>query len=168
MDYRKHIAEKLTATNIPAEEIEAAIAVPPDNKMGDYALPCFKFAKTMRKSPVAIAEKLKNLFDTDEVISKVEAVNGYLNFTVNRTALVKETLEKISEEGKAFGSSDMGNGKTICIDYSSVNIAKPFHIGHLSTTVIGGALYRIFKYLGYNTVGINHLGDYGTQFGKLI
>lgn len=168
MDYRKHIAEKLTATNIPAEEIEAAIAVPPDNKMGDYALPCFKFAKTMRKSPVAIAEELKNLFDTDEVISKVEAVNGYLNFTVNRTALVKETLEKIAEEGKAFGSSDMGNGKTICIDYSSVNIAKPFHIGHLSTTVIGGALYRIFKYLGYNTVGINHLGDYGTQFGKLI
>ena len=168
MDYRKHIAEKLTATNIPAEEIEAAIAVPPDIKMGDYALPCFKFAKTMRKSPVAIAEELKNLFDTDEVISKVEAVNGYLNFTVNRTALVKETLEKISKEGKAFGSSDMGNGKTICIDYSSVNIAKPFHIGHLSTTVIGGALYRIFKYLGYNTVGINHLGDYGTQFGKLI
>ena len=168
MDYRKHIAEKLTATNIPAEEIEAAIAVPPDNKMGDYALPCFKFAKTMRKSPVAIAEELKNLFDTDEVISKVEAVNGYLNFTVNRTALVKETLEKISEEGQSFGSSDMGNGKTICIDYSSVNIAKPFHIGHLSTTVIGGALYRIFKYLGYNTVGINHLGDYGTQFGKLI
>ena len=168
MDYRKHIAEKLTATNIPAEEIEAAIAVPPDNKMGDYALPCFKFAKTMRKSPVAIAEELKNLFDTDEVISKVEAVNGYLNFTVNRTALVKETLEKISKEGQSFGSSDMGNGKTICIDYSSVNIAKPFHIGHLSTTVIGGALYRIFKYLGYNTVGINHLGDYGTQFGKLI
>ena len=168
MDYRKHIAEKLTVTNIPAEEIEAAIAVPPDNKMGDYALPCFKFAKTMRKSPVAIAEELKNLFDTDEVISKVEAVNGYLNFTVNRTALVKETLEKIAEEGQSFGSSDMGNGKTICIDYSSVNIAKPFHIGHLSTTVIGGALYRIFKYLGYNTVGINHLGDYGTQFGKLI
>ena len=168
MDYRKHIAEKLTATNIPAEEIEAAIAVPPDNKMGDYALPCFKFAKTMRKSPVAIAEELKNTFATDDAISEVEAVNGYLNFRVNRTALVKETLEKIAEQGETFGSSDMGNGKTICIDYSSVNIAKPFHIGHLSTTVIGGALYRIFKFLGYNTVGINHLGDYGTQFGKLI
>ena len=100
MDYRKHIAEKLTATNIPAEEIEAAIAVPPDNKMGDYALPCFKFAKTMRKSPVAIAEELKNLFDTDEVISKVEADNGYLNFTVHRTALDKEPQEKIAEESK--------------------------------------------------------------------
>lgn len=168
MDYKKHIAEKLASCGIDKEEIEAAIAVPPDNKMGDYALPCFKFAKVMRKSPVAIAEELKNTFATDDAISEVEAVNGYLNFRVNRTALVKETLEKIAEQGTAFGSSDMGNGKTICIDYSSVNIAKPFHIGHLSTTVIGGALYRIFKFLGYNTVGINHLGDYGTQFGKLI
>lgn len=168
MDYKKHIAEKLASCGIDKEEIEAAIAVPPDNKMGDYALPCFKFAKVMRKSPVAIAEELKNTFATDDAISEVEAVNGYLNFRVNRAALVKETLEKIAEQGEAFGSSDMGNGKTICIDYSSVNIAKPFHIGHLSTTVIGGALYRIFKFLGYNTVGINHLGDYGTQFGKLI
>ena len=168
MDYKKHIAEKLSSCGIDKEEIEAAIAVPPDNKMGDYALPCFKFAKVMRKSPVAIAEELKNMFATDDAISEVEAVNGYLNFRVNRTALVKETLGKIAEQGAAFGSSDMGNGKTICIDYSSVNIAKPFHIGHLSTTVIGGALYRIFKFLGYNTVGINHLGDYGTQFGKLI
>ena len=168
MDYKKHIAEKLSSCGIDKEEIEAAIAVPPDNKMGDYALPCFKFAKVMRKSPVAIAEELKNMFTADDAISEVEAVNGYLNFRVNRTALVKETLEKIAEQGAAFGSSDMGNGKTICIDYSSVNIAKPFHIGHLSTTVIGGALYRIFKFLGYNTVGINHLGDYGTQFGKLI
>ena len=168
MDYKKHIAEKLASCGIDKEEIDAAIAVPPDNKMGDYALPCFKFAKVMRKSPVAIAEELKNTFATDDAISEVEAVNGYLNFRVNRTALVKETLEKIAEQGEAFGSSDMGNGKTICIDYSSVNIAKPFHIGHLSTTVIGGALYRIFKFLGYNAVGINHLGDYGTQFGKLI
>lgn len=168
MDYKKHIAKKLASCGIDKEEIEAAIAVPPDNKMGDYALPCFKFAKVMRKSPVAIAEELKNTFATDDAISEVEAVNGYLNFRVNRTALVKETLEKITEQGETFGSSDMGNGKTICIDYSSVNIAKPFHIGHLSTTVIGGALYRIFKFLGYNAVGINHLGDYGTQFGKLI
>ena len=168
MDYKKHIAEKLASCGIDKEEIEAAIAVPPDNKMGDYALPCFKFAKVMRKSPVAIAEELKNMFATDDAISEVEAVNGYLNFRVNRAALVKETLEKIAEQGEAFGSSDMGSGKTICIDYSSVNIAKPFHIGHLSTTVIGGALYRIFKFLGYNAVGIKHLGDYGTQFGKLI
>ena len=168
MDYRKYIAEKLGDLNLPTEEIASNIVVPPDKDMGDYALPCFKFAKVMRKSPVMIAEELKNKFVTDEVISEVSAVNGYLNFKVNRLGLVKETIAKITSEGEKFGSSDEGEGKTICIDYSSVNIAKPFHIGHLSTTVIGGALYRIFKFCGYNTVGINHLGDYGTQFGKLI
>ena len=166
--HKKYISEKINIDGVTSEEIAGYISAPPSQEMGDYALPCFKFAKVMRKSPVAIAEELKNMFATDDAISEVEAVNGYLNFRVNRTALVKETLEKIAEQGAAFGSSDIGNGKTICIDYSSVNIAKPFHIGHLSTTVIGGALYRIFKFLGYNTVGINHLGDYGTQFGKLI
>lgn len=168
MDYRKYIAEKLGDLNLPIEEIASNIVVPPDKEMGDYALPCFKFAKVMRKSPVMIAEELKNKFVTDNVVSEVSAVNGYLNFKVNRLGLVKETIERITSEGEKFGSSDEGEGKTICIDYSSVNIAKPFHIGHLSTTVIGGALYRIFKFCGYNAVGINHLGDYGTQFGKLI
>ncbi len=168
MDYRKYIAEKLGDLNLPIEEIASNIVVPPDKEMGDYALPCFKFAKVMRKSPVMIAEELKNKFVTDNVVSEVSAVNGYLNFKVNRLGLVKETIDRITSEGEKFGSSDEGDGKTICIDYSSVNIAKPFHIGHLSTTVIGGALYRIFKFCGYNAVGINHLGDYGTQFGKLI
>ena len=168
MDYRKYIAEKLGDLNLPIEEIASNIVVPPDKDMGDYALPCFKFAKVMRKSPVMIAEELKNKFVTDNVVSEVSAVNGYLNFKVNRLGLVKETIDRITSEGEKFGSSDEGEGKTICIDYSSVNIAKPFHIGHLSTTVIGGALYRIFKFCGYNAVGINHLGDYGTQFGKLI
>ena len=168
MDYRKYIAEKLGDLNLPTEEIASNIVVPPDKEMGDYALPCFKFAKVMRKSPVMIAEELKNKFVTDDVVSEVSAVNGYLNFKVNRLGLVKETIDRITSEGEKFGSSDEGEGKTICIDYSSVNIAKPFHIGHLSTTVIGGALYRIFKFCGYNAVGINHLGDYGTQFGKLI
>lgn len=168
MDYRKYIAEKLGDLNLPIEEIASNIVVPPDKEMGDYALPCFKFAKIMRKSPVMIAEELKNKFVTDDVVSEVSAVNGYLNFKVNRLGLVKETIDRITSEGEKFGSSNEGEGKTICIDYSSVNIAKPFHIGHLSTTVIGGALYRIFKFCGYNAVGINHLGDYGTQFGKLI
>ena len=168
MDYRKYIAEKLGDLNLPIEEIASNIVVPPDKEMGDYALPCFKFAKVMRKSPVMIAEELKNNFVTDNVVSEVSAVNGYLNFKVNRLGLVKETIDRITSEVEKFGSSDEGDGKTICIDYSSVNIAKPFHIGHLSTTVIGGALYRIFKFCGYNAVGINHLGDYGTQFGKLI
>ncbi|MBE5742460.1 MAG: arginine--tRNA ligase [Clostridiales bacterium] len=168
MDYKSYIAEKLSAFGVPTEEIVSAIAVPPEKNMGDYALPCFKFAKTMRKSPVMIANELCEQFVCDEVISKVEAVNGYLNFRVNREGLVKESLSKILAEGENYGRGNIGEGKTVCIDYSSINVAKPFHIGHLSTTVIGGALYRIFEFLGYNTVGINHLGDYGTQFGKLI
>ena len=111
---------------------------------------------------------MKNSFTVDEVISEVSAVNGYLNFKVNKAGLANEVLTQIESEGNGYGSSKVGNGKTVCIDYSSVNIAKPFHIGHLSTTVLGGSLYKIYKFLGYNAVGINHLGDYGTQFGKLI
>ena len=168
MDYRKYIAERLSVGELPTDEIAANVVVPPDKTMGDYALPCFKFAKIMRKSPAIIAEELKNSYMTDDVITSVSAVNGYLNFKVNRIGLTKSTLDAINSLGAKYGSSDEGAGKTICIDYSSVNIAKPFHIGHLSTTVIGGALYRLYKFLGYNTVGINHLGDYGTQFGKLI
>jgi arginyl-tRNA synthetase len=117
---------------------------------------------------VAIAENLKNQFVVDDVISSVSAVNGYLNFTINRTGFGKSLLEKILSEGDNYGSDTIGNGKTICIDYSSINIAKPFHIGHLSTTVIGSSLCKILRFLGYKVVGINHLGDYGTQFGKLI
>ena len=168
MDYKKYIAEKLSGLGVETEEIEGAIAVPPDKNMGDYALPCFKFAKALRKAPVMIANELCEKFVCDDVISSVEAVNGYLNFKINREGLVKDSLARILKEGEAYGSANVGEDKTVCIDYSSINIAKPFHIGHLSTTVIGGALYRIFKFLGYNTVGINHLGDYGTQFGKLI
>ncbi len=168
MDYKAYISEHISAEGISREEIAEAIAVPPDPSMGDYALPCFKFAKALRKSPVVIAEQLKNEYQTDDVISEATAVNGYLNFKVNKQGLAQEVLTKIIAEGERYASSDLGAGKTVCIDYSSVNIAKPFHIGHLSTTVLGGALYRIFNFLGYHTVGINHLGDYGTQFGKLI
>lgn len=168
MDYRTYIAKKLPDCGVPAEEIAAAVTVPPDRSMGDYALPCFKFAKTMRKSPVKIAEDLAAGFPADHVIESATAVNGYLNFKVNRKGLTEDTLKEIAEKGSAYGSAKTGNGKTICIDYSSINVAKPFHIGHLSTTVIGAALYRIFGFLGYKVVGINHLGDYGTQFGKLI
>lgn len=168
MDYKSYIAERLAAEGVSAREIAESIAVPPDPAMGDFALPCFKFAKVMRKSPVAIAEELKNAYPTDEVIGEVSAVNGYLNFKVNRRGLAEDVLLRIFKEGARYGASDLGAGKTVCIDYSSVNIAKPFHIGHLSTTVLGGALYRIFNFLGYHAVGINHLGDYGTQFGKLI
>ena len=168
MDYKRYIAERIPVEGVSANEICDLLAVPPDPSMGDYAFPCFRFAKILRKSPVAIAEELKAKIPADEVISEVSAVNGYLNFKVSKVGLAEGTLSRILKEGANYGSSDLGAGKTICLDYSSVNIAKPFHIGHLSTTVLGGALYRIFKYLGYNAVGINHLGDYGTQFGKLI
>lgn len=168
MDYKKYIAERIKIDGVTPEEIASYLSVPPTNDMGDFALPCFKFAKILRKPPVQIAEDLKNAYSTDHVICGVSAVNGYLNFSIDRTAFVKTTLDKIAEEGEKYGSDTIGAGKTICIDYSSINIAKPFHIGHLSTTVLGGALYRILSFLGYKTVGINHLGDYGTQFGKLI
>ena len=174
MDYKKYIVEKLNVEGVTKEELYDLIALPPNSEMGDYALPCFKFAKLMRKSPVAIAEELKNsimsdiTITSDKVLSEVSAINGYLNFKINKDDFVRATLDKILQEKDGFGASKEGAGKTICLDYSSINIAKPFHIGHLSTTVLGGALYRIFKYLGYNAVGINHLGDYGTQFGKLI
>jgi arginyl-tRNA synthetase len=168
MNYKNYIANMIKIDGISPAEIEESIALPPNTEMGDYALPCFKFAKVLRKSPVAIANELAAAIPTDDVISQITAVNGYLNFKINKNGLAFSTLERISKEGEKYGSSTLGNGKTICIDYSSVNIAKPFHIGHLSTTVLGSALYKIYNFLGYKTVGINHLGDYGTQFGKLI
>ncbi len=168
MDYKNYIAEKIKIDGVSREEIYSSVALPPNSEMGDYALPCFKFAKVLRKSPAVIAEELKSGFATDGVISEVSAVNGYLNFKVNKAELAKQVLGEIFEKGDKYGSSECGKGKTVCIDYSSVNIAKPFHIGHLSTTVLGGALYKLFGFLGYSVVGINHLGDYGTQFGKLI
>ena len=168
MDYKKYIAERLHIDGMTEAETEELLTVPANSEMGDYALPCFKLAKTMRKAPALIAEALRDSYPVDGVIGEVSAVNGYLNFKVDRKGLAKSVLEEIETQGDLYGSSDEGADKTICIDYSSVNIAKPFHIGHLSTTVIGGALYRAYRFFGYHTVGINHLGDYGTQFGKLI
>ena len=168
MDYKQHIAGMIQVPGADKDFIAAAIEIPPTKEVGDFALPCFKFAKTLRKSPVMIASELAAAFKGDDVISSCEAVNGYLNFRLNRAAFVNSVVDKITEEGENYGKSTLGGGKVICIDYSSINIAKPFHIGHLSTTVIGAALYRIFNFLGYKAVGINHLGDYGTQFGKLI
>ena len=168
MDYRKYIAEKLKIENVTEEEISSFIEIPPDANMGDYALPCFKLSKILRSSPIAIAENLANSFSPDDVIESCSALKGYLNFKINRKGFVAKTLESVLTEKEKYGSDDIGNGKTICIDYSSINIAKPFHIGHLSTTVIGSALCKIYRFLGYKVVGINHLGDYGTQFGKLI
>ncbi len=168
MDYKSYIAEKLNIEGVEAKELCAFIEIPPNNDMGDYALPCFKLSKIMRRSPVQIAESLAKDFIPDEYISECNALNGYLNFKINRSGFAKCLLDRILQEGNSYGSDVIGRGKTICIDYSSINIAKPFHIGHLSTTVIGSALCKIYRFLGYKVVGINHLGDYGTQFGKLI
>jgi len=168
MDYKKYIAEKLNVEGVTTQELCSYIEIPPNNDMGDFALPCFKLSKIMRRPPVVIAQDLANAFVTDSVISGCSAVNGYLNFKINRQGFAKDLLDKILSEGDSFGSDKIGEGKTVCIDYSSINIAKPFHIGHLSTTVIGSALCKIYRFLGYKVVGINHLGDYGTQFGKLI
>ena len=168
MDHKSYIAARIRLEGVETQEIAALIAVPPDTSLGDYALPCFRFAKLLRRSPVMIAEEIAAAYPADDVIVSAAAVNGYCNFRVNKRGLAEETLSRIEKEGDLYGSSAIGAGKTVCIDYSSVNIAKPFHIGHLSTTVLGGSLYKIFKFLGYDVVGINHLGDYGTQFGKLI
>ena len=168
MDYKQYVAEKIKIDGVSAEEIRQMLTVPPTREMGDFALPCFTFAKTMRKSPALIAEALASSIVPDDVIESVSALSGYLNFKISLRGMVAEVLQRVRSEGAAYGSSREGAGRVICIDYSSINIAKPFHIGHLMTTVIGGALYRIFNFLGYKAVGINHLGDWGTQFGKLI
>ncbi len=168
MDYKQYVSQKLKIEGFSESEIYSLTVVPPDTTLGDYALPCFKFAKVFRKAPNIIAEELAKSFPVDDTITKVTAVNGYLNFTVNRSGYAEKTISEILSQDENYGSSNEGNGKTVVIDYSSINIAKPFHIGHLSTTVIGSALYKIYKKLGYTVVGVNHLGDYGTQFGKLI
>ena len=138
-----------------------------EEKKGDYTFPCFILSKTYKKAPNIIAAELKEKIGKKDFIEKIESVNGYLNFFINREYLTKIVFEEYEKTKNNFGKSE-SNGKTVCIDYSAPNIAKPFHVGHLRSTVIGHALYNIYKFLGYNTISINHLGDYGTQFGKLI
>ena len=148
-------------------DFEALLEVPPDSKMGDFAFPCFRLSKALRMGPPVIAQKLCAAVDKPE-LCRSEAVNGYLNFFLNRANFARETLSNILAAPDRWGSSDDGVGKTACVEYSSINIAKRFHLGHLSTTVIGNSLKRIYDFQGWNTVSINHLGDWGTQFGKMI
>lgn len=164
--FENELAKALSVEGLSEEEVFNALEVPKEAKLGDICLPCFKFARTLRTAPPVIAQKLLPYVDSLDFVDKVEVVGGYLNIFFDRKTIA-DSMVKISKED-CVARSNEGEGKTICIDYSSVNIAKPFHIGHLSTTVIGGALYRIFDHLGYKVVGINHLGDWGTQFGKLI
>ncbi len=167
-DFKQIIAKQISKTiDINEEELESYIETPKDSKNGDYAFPCFRLAKELRKAPPAIANEIKEKIEAVEEIEKIEVAGGYLNFFINKSILTEEVLEEISK-AEQYGKSEIGKEKNIVIDYSAPNIAKPFHIGHLRSTVIGGALYNIYKYLGYNVTGVNHLGDYGTQFGKLI
>jgi len=159
---KEHIEE------LTLEEITALIEVPPNKDMGDFAFPCFKLAKVFRKAPNMIAAELSEKIEAKGVISNVTPLGGYINFFVNKSQLAETVIKNVLTKKEKYGHSDLGKDKTIVIDFSSPNIAKPFHIGHIRTTVIGNALYKIYDSQGYNTVRINHLGDYGTQFGKLI
>lgn len=168
MNHKNKIAELMKVhVGLENEVIENLIEIPPKSEMGDYAFPCFQLSKVMKKAPNIIAEELKNLILAED-FERIENSGPYLNFFINRGIFAKNVINKILNEGGEFGASKVGEGKTVCIEYSSPNIAKPFNVGHLSSTVIGNSLYKIFKKEGYNVVGINHLGDWGTQFGKQI
>ena len=169
IDFKKKIAEELAkVVEIDKKELESYIEVPKDTKNGDYSFPSFKLAKELKKAPPVIANEIKEKISLEGTgIEKVEVVGGFLNFFVDKEILAKEVLNEVASK-EEYGRAKIGEGRNIVIDYSAPNIAKPFHIGHLRSTVIGGALSNIYKFLGYNVTGINHIGDYGTQFGKLI
>lgn len=170
MDFKKEIAKALTDVieGKNEKEIYNYIEIPSDISNGDFAFPCFKFAKILKKAPGIIAKEIFEKMEKPAGIEKIEVVNAYINFYADKTIFIKEILTKIFNEKENYGKSNYGKGKNVVIDYSSPNVAKPFHIGHLRSTVIGNALYNILNAIGYKSVGINHLGDWGTQFGKLI
>ena len=169
-DFKKLISESIKSEieDLTLEEITALIEVPPNKEMGDYAFPCFKLAKIFRKAPNAIAEDLAGKIQPTDDINKIINLGGYVNFFVNKESLAKKVINQVLSEKENYGKSDFGKGKTVVVEFSSPNIAKPFHIGHVRTTVIGNALSKIYQSQGYHVEKLNHLGDYGTQFGKLI
>ena len=162
----KLIAEHVEGLEL--SEIQDMVEVPQDAKMGDYAFPCFKLAKVLRKAPPLIAKGIAEGISGAPIFEKVEQVNAYVNMFISKEEFVKDTLEEVLAKGDDFGKSDIGGGKKVIVEYSSPNIAKPFHIGHIRSTVIGNSIYKLYDALGYDVVRINHLGDYGTQFGKMI
>ena len=168
MDFKEIIANKISdVINIDANELKSYIEVPKDNANGDYSFPCFRLAKELRKSPVDIANLIKDGLNIDEIFEKVDVVSGFLNFYINKAIIVKSFFDKFNAN-ENYGSTNIGKGKTVIVEYSSPNIAKPFHIGHLKNTVLGHALDNLYRFQGYNVISWNHLGDYGTQFAKLI
>jgi len=170
IDFKKEIAKMIKEqVDMSIEELMSYIEVPKDQTMGDFAFPCFRLAKELKKAPPIIANDIKENINIDiNVIEKLEVAGGYLNFYTNKTTLVKGVLEKIDSKGDKYGFSNIGEGKTVLIEYSSPNIAKPMHMGHLRNTILGGALYKIFKSVGYNVVGANFIGDWGINFAKMM
>ncbi len=169
-DIKNTVAESLEglAGELNKEQIYEMLEYPSNDAMGDVALPCFKLSKILHKSPAAIASDIAAKFENNGSIDKVEAVSGYLNFFLDKNSFTGDVIKIVLNENEKYGSSDIGRGENIVIDFSAPNIAKPFHVGHLRSTVIGNSLYKIFNFMGYKSIGINHLGDWGTQFGKLI
>lgn len=170
IDFKKEIAE-IIAKNLEGlteDEIKSMIEIPQDQSMGDYAFPCFRLAKTMRKAPNLIAAELAEKLQGEKLFSEVSPVNAYVNMFVSREEMMKSTVSEVLEEKENFGKSDIGGNRKVIVEFSSPNIAKPFHIGHIRSTVIGNSLSKIYDALGYDVFKINHLGDYGTQFGKMI
>lgn len=169
MDFKYEAASLIAkAADMDINDIVNFMEIPAKPEMGDYAFPCFRLAKTMRKAPNMIAADICSKIEKNKIFSKIEPVAAYINFFTDKSVYAAEVMESIAKMGENYGTSEEGKGKTIVIDYSSPNIAKPFHVGHLRSTVIGSALYKIFEKMGYECVGVNHLGDWGTQFGKLI
>lgn len=170
INYKKVIGEAIanSVDNLSLEDILGMIEIPTDEKMGDFAFPCFKLAKELRKAPPMIAKDIAEKLTGHAAFAKVEAVNAYVNIFLSREEFVLDVVREVTEKQQDFGRSDEGKGKKVIVEYSSPNIAKPFHIGHIRSTVIGNSIYKIYDFLGYDTERINHLGDYGTQFGKMI
>jgi len=174
-DYKLELANQIAKiTNLDTEEIRKYIEIPPNSEMGDYTFPCFRLAKELKKAPPMIAQEIKDKLENDtkwqekQLFEKIEVIGGYLNLFVKKDAYISNVMEEALKQGENFGKSDMGAGKTVVIDYSSPNIAKPFHIGHLRSTVIGSSLYKLYRFLGYKVVGINHLGDWGMGVCRTI
>ena len=170
IDYKVQIAQIIAKQEIglTAEEIAEMIEVPTDPKNGDFAFPCFRLAKTMRKAPQMIAADVASSIENESIFDKVEQVNAYVNMFICKDAFVRNVVSEVVSLGCEYGKSNVGEGKTVIVEFSSPNIAKPFHIGHIRSTVIGNSIYKLYDATGYDVVRINHLGDYGTQFGKMI
>ena len=170
INYNELIAEAISTAveNLSKDEIAGMIEIPTDEKMGDFAFPCFRLAKELRKAPPMIAKDIAAKLADSKIFAKVESVNAYVNMFLSREEFIYDVLKEVVSTQENFGRSDEGKGKKVIVEYSSPNIAKPFHIGHIRSTVIGNSIYKIYDFLGYDMERINHLGDYGTQFGKMI